>query len=535
MGLIPGFKYDIFFSFAHADDTGAIDGDDKSGWIGATIELIKRELRLKLKSESQQLGRKLEVFFSYDVNEGELLNPQVEAAVNNSAFFVAFMSKSFLNSRWCTELESGWFNDRLQVVHQQLILLNSELESKWPAMLLHVGPTVRAQRPQMLQGVTGYRFYHEDRSNMDPRYNAPSPKMNSEDNNAYSKSLNKLLFELRSRIVKAVKHELEKPDVEDTTPPTEKHDEMVVILASREFKPNAEKLAVECKSRDLHPREFSNASDIHKWVGGGATIVTLLGFSPPDEPLLEWMRNARKIAEKYPDQVIFSTGPDYDLSLLKQLPSSTFGEYCGLIDGVARPIEKLDQPTLEARLFESIDKRRQLPVAVEGSTGPTVINLYLDTDPQDRDVARTFAQHLRSREIADKLAEQKIDVFTMLPDNSGDQRSAVERFEKCIPMSEGVILVHGNTSEESIPYKLLDIREIETRHGGKKTKGAETAVLFGPPHKHPNFVGNFQIIKQSNWEKLNSQDILSFITKLAQQKNRVAPTEPATGQGGGLG
>lgn len=95
MSFVERFKYDLFISYAHADDA-----PDASGckWVSAFVTHLDRALR-------QRLGgpKSLDIFFdSHHLHPNNQLDSLLEA-VRTSAIFLAVASRSYANRDWTRE------------------------------------------------------------------------------------------------------------------------------------------------------------------------------------------------------------------------------------------------------------------------------------------------------------------------------------------------------------------------------------------------------------------------------------------------
>lgn len=83
-----GFKYDIFISYAHADDATS------SGWLKRFLDDLKKEL-------GARLGRGVNIFFDemhFSAND-ELISRTL-ASLQGSAIFMPVVSLAYLKSDW---------------------------------------------------------------------------------------------------------------------------------------------------------------------------------------------------------------------------------------------------------------------------------------------------------------------------------------------------------------------------------------------------------------------------------------------------
>ena len=384
---------------------------------------------------------------------------------------------------------------------------------------MSVGPTDREKWPQVLRDVPGFNFYHDNEKRRDPRFNWPSPHSTGRDNNVYLDELGLIELKIREHIVQAVSDEGRDanliPEPEGCT---------VLILATQDMYAERQELATFCEAEGCHvsladPSSRSiSQTEFAAVIENGGMVVSMLGFTPPNDHLISSFDGASHIGKEHSDHVFFWTKPDHNLAIVAQLPSETFGAYHSVLSNLSVEIMSAPMPDLQAKVSSALS-RSVLPEEKGQASRKTLVRLYIDTDPLDRSVADTFAERLLRDDVRSQLRSRGIDVFTWLPVSTGDQVQTNQRFEKCVPRSEGVIIVHGRTSEESIQYKIEDILEIEAMKEGDNVGEISVAMLLGPPHDELSFRGNFEVIEQASWDQLNVPSIVKFISGLAERKN----------------
>jgi hypothetical protein len=92
MAIAPGFDYDIFVSYAHADDFSAGGMD---GWVSQFVTRLQTALR-------QRLGgaEGLRIFFDSEATGANYQLPKLLTAVTKSALFLAVGSPSYVARDW---------------------------------------------------------------------------------------------------------------------------------------------------------------------------------------------------------------------------------------------------------------------------------------------------------------------------------------------------------------------------------------------------------------------------------------------------
>jgi hypothetical protein len=96
MAYVPDFGYDLFISYAHADDF-------------AWIERLKSELEIAL-SRKLRASSKLSIFFdNQKLRVGRVIDTEISASLNASVFFLAIVSQRYNASDYCRREELTQF------------------------------------------------------------------------------------------------------------------------------------------------------------------------------------------------------------------------------------------------------------------------------------------------------------------------------------------------------------------------------------------------------------------------------------------
>src|SRR6185295_2746184 len=101
MGYVPEAKFDIFVSYARADDDAAAESER---WVSRFVGDLRRAVtsRLGLKSDE-----KLEIFFDRETLQANDELAKLKEAARQSVVFVAIISPSYVMRNWTLqELET---------------------------------------------------------------------------------------------------------------------------------------------------------------------------------------------------------------------------------------------------------------------------------------------------------------------------------------------------------------------------------------------------------------------------------------------
>jgi hypothetical protein len=126
MVFVPGYKQDVFVSYAHVDDRpfDVTGPDHASGWVTTLVRHLENYL-------AQEIGR-TEAFNiwkdKYNLHGNDTLTAEIEAVLESAAIFIAIMSPSYLASTWCRDearifarRSTGNLPGRVFVVEKQLL------------------------------------------------------------------------------------------------------------------------------------------------------------------------------------------------------------------------------------------------------------------------------------------------------------------------------------------------------------------------------------------------------------------------------
>ena len=100
MSMIAGYDYDLFVSYAHADNFVA---EDQEGWVTQLVNRLKPALAARLGA-----SRELSVFSDSEEVKGNSRLPDLLTAARRSALFLAVGSPSYVTQDW-TRLELDAF------------------------------------------------------------------------------------------------------------------------------------------------------------------------------------------------------------------------------------------------------------------------------------------------------------------------------------------------------------------------------------------------------------------------------------------
>ena len=145
MAYVPGFKHDIFISYAHVDNTPVAD---EKGWVTQLHSLLQAVI-------PQKIGRAedLSIWFDFKLTGNDEFSDTLDSAFRNSALMLTVLTPSYLASKWCPRELNGFvshphprFGPKIGDKNRVFKVMPSP----------HIPPN---EQPIALQGSLGYPFY----------------------------------------------------------------------------------------------------------------------------------------------------------------------------------------------------------------------------------------------------------------------------------------------------------------------------------------------------------------------------------------
>jgi len=175
---ISGYQHDVFVSYAHLDNEPLV-GSDK-GWVTTLITELKKLL-------GQKLGRAdaYSLWMDYKLRGNQLVTPDIEAQLKNTATFLLILSPGYLASKWCV-LEYTTFLQQVGASAGRIFMVEKDFIE-------------REQKPLEFQELLGYQFWgrHADTGRV---RTLGIPKPNPEREPEYYQKLDDLATELASTL-----------------------------------------------------------------------------------------------------------------------------------------------------------------------------------------------------------------------------------------------------------------------------------------------------------------------------------------------
>src|SRR5712691_3390036 len=159
MAFVPGFRHDVFVSYAHVDDM-PIPGVDK-GWVTTFIAYLKIRL-------SQSLGRtdaySLWMDYRFESERHAEIAPAILDNIRQSAVLVLILSPGYLASEWCKRERNAFLHS-----------IRSGANSQQSIFLVVKEKVDREQWPSEFQNLVGYQFWKQEIDGRVMTLGSPAP------------------------------------------------------------------------------------------------------------------------------------------------------------------------------------------------------------------------------------------------------------------------------------------------------------------------------------------------------------------------
>lgn len=423
--------FDVFVSYAHADDE--VPPGAARGWVTTLVDAVKAVLRRKLG------GAGAKVWMDHQLAANQPVTAELRRRVSGSRTLLLVLSRGYLESEWCRReladfvAQAALRGDTQAVFAVEIDPIEREL---WPAPLLPLTPM---------------RFWEQRPDEKAPRLAGfPCPK--PEEDSPYWTRVNELahLIAQRLRAEPAPARQRLAVVVAETTDDLDEPRQLVVsslhqhggavVLPAAEYPRGTEADFLDGVRHDLRR---------------AALFVQLLGPHPGRKPRdgalgfvalqareAQGRQGLRTLQWRAPgaDPARVSDPVLRDLLAGPQVSGAGFEEFR---QAVLRAVDELLRPspaTPARQIAAALPPIAAMPMGeLEGAEG---LSLYLQAAPEDRDLAEAIAGHLAAAGVNVLLSPKPKPVQTF--------EEALRSQEKMLRLSHGVLLLYGNSSEETV-------------------------------------------------------------------------------------
>ncbi len=141
MPIIPGFKHDVFLSYAHIDDE-PIPGSTE-GWVTTLVNNLQWQL-------AQLCGRRdaFGLWMDRDLARHVDFPPQILSSLRDSAILMVIFSPGYLASDWCLRERKTFLNE-----------VKKRRDQGSGVFIVERDQVPLEERPEELEGLIGYEFW----------------------------------------------------------------------------------------------------------------------------------------------------------------------------------------------------------------------------------------------------------------------------------------------------------------------------------------------------------------------------------------
>jgi len=455
MAAVPGFRHDVFVSYAHADNQ-AVAGTD----VGFVSQLVL-DLRIEV---GRKVGKTLEIWWDHNKLSGNtVVSSEIMSAAGDSACIVVVLSPAYLRSEWC-ERERGTFDE--QVGRRQ----SNDMSA---IFLVSIDPVDQDKLPVALRDRTGYPFY---RSLDDGRTTRPLRVALEPDKEPYYNRLSQLVQDISNHLERLLQRFTPAtPSAADRAPTLsfstlqaskpcalllEVTDDLVQRRA--ELKDYLEQSGIVVLPEKRYSRDDMtlHRNQILADLARSRACVQILGpltGDRDDHPRgIVWFRHETVRASGTRLPFIQWRDPDLDLGAVTDTDAREL---------LAPPSVRIDRfPDLRRAVAELVLKP---PERVRPEVQRGVTSVFVNSDLLDREFGRDVARWLEDRGF-----------MVLEPPNATPD--AREEWETNVRYCDSLILVYGQTKPAWVKTQILLTNKVQ-----RDTPLGLLCVCVGPPPGEP--------------------------------------------------
>jgi TIR domain len=140
MAFVPGYKHDIFVSYAHVDDVPLVD---TRGWVSTFVGCLRTLLAMRLgRADAYSIWMDRSLLGNEPFSDALLQN------INESAALIIILSPAYLQSEWCRKERNAFL---------ETIRNKSNADNR--VFVVETLPTERKTWPEEFKNLLGYPFW----------------------------------------------------------------------------------------------------------------------------------------------------------------------------------------------------------------------------------------------------------------------------------------------------------------------------------------------------------------------------------------
>ena len=448
MAVAPGFRHDIFVSYAHADDIPTAGAE--VGFVSRLVGDLRTEVRRKV-------GNDVDIWWDHQkLARNTPVTPEIMSAAGDSACVVAVTSPAYLRSEWCSR-ERGAF----------LELIERRQTGRGGAIfMVSMEQIDHGKLPSGFRDLTGYDFYRQVESG---RATRPLRVDLTPDKEPYYNLLSELAQNISNYLEGLKEKKVERSPASPVHADEKNNDKPFVLLTDvtddliqrrTEIKNYLEQAGILVLPEKRYSRDDMDLhrSQILADLERSRACVQILGpltGDRSDHPRgMAWLRfeTIRNAGSKVP----FIQWRDPDIPL----DSITDPDARELITPASVRTDRL--PDFRRWVAEQALKKpdREAPSVEQG-----VVSIFINSDLLDRPFGAELAQWF-----------ERNGFLVLEPPDAGAGADAREEWETNLKYCDSLMLVYGNTKPNWVKTQLLLSNKVQRDAPLKKV-----CVYVAPP------------------------------------------------------
>jgi len=478
---VPNYKYDVFVSYAHVDDTPFPGASE--GWVTTFVRLLKKRL-------GEKIGRDdaYSLWMDHELGSGQFISEQLIDNLRDAATLVVVLSPGYVASSWCQRERDAF-----------LSLIRDRTQR--PVFIAERERVDDCDCPDELTDRKIFHFWVQEREGKAPRVLGSRPGHSDDEYyNQIDDLCQDIVIELKR--LRSVGESVTKPPFATAIP----------TPAPNLTRPHTVFLAQVTDDLDLQRNSIKRYLD-----QAGVRVLPDIGYS--QEPKAFRAYAERDLAES--DlfvQLLSGTAGKKPIDLPQGYP--TFQMELALVAG--KPILQWRSQTLDITTIEDEEHRALLegmPVRAEGledfksevirrlTEPPQLIlpkkNIFVFVDMESAD--RPFAEQIC--EILDRYgAEFVLPVQNENP--AGDRHDLEQNLTDC----DALIVIYGMTTNTWVRGQLREAHKALAR---RQEPLRALAVFEGPPEQKAPLDMKIQNMKVLDYRKgISESEVRRFLDSL---------------------
>lgn len=444
MAFVPGFKHDVFVSYAHVDDQPSPGVQD--GWVTTFVQGLRVVL-------GRKLGRpdSFSLWIDHRLSRHTEITPELLEVVQGSASLLVVLSRGFVVSDWCRKERNAFLESVRQRTGESAVFV------------VELDRLEEGERPAELSSFVGYRFWVMDREGRPPRL-LGSPRPDASDQR-YFDLLNDLGHDIADHLRRRLSNGINAaaPDPLEGRPTVFLADVTDDLEDSRD---EVKRYLVQAGFNVLPGSLYSYEStaftrSLEADLAKCKLFVQLLSGSPGKHPQdlpqgYLVLQHQRAVAVGKP--ILQWRSPDLDLTSVRDPKHREFLE--------TETVRAVRLEELKAQVGSWFERKD--PVAPTGGHDALV---FLNAADEDQSLVQNISA------VLDDLGTGY--VLPLRSDEPVENRHAFEEYVKCC---DALLIVYGCVNIKWVSDQLLAIRKLLWQ---RTAPLAVMAIFDGPPEQKP--------------------------------------------------